>query len=74
MDVATTLDFIRTWPLKDQMELAQEIWDRAAEAGELPDIDAEKIAELNRRLAAADANPQDVISWETIEAHVLRKR
>ena len=44
------------------------------ESGEMPELDNEQIAELQRRLDAADANPNDVVTWETIEAYVRRQR
>jgi putative addiction module component (TIGR02574 family) len=30
--------------------------------------------ELDRRCAASDANPEDVVTWDQIEAHVRRSR
>ncbi|MBU0621530.1 MAG: addiction module protein [Gammaproteobacteria bacterium] len=54
--------------IEDRIDLVKDIWDSVAiEAGLLPPSTAEK-AELDRRLAEDDANPDDTISWETIKA------
>jgi putative addiction module component (TIGR02574 family) len=54
--------------VEDRIDLVKDIWDSVAiEAGLLPPSTAEK-AELDRRLAEDDANPDDTISWETIKA------
>lgn len=54
--------------VEDRIDLVKDIWDSVAiEAGLLPPSPAEK-AELDRRLAEDDANPDDTTSWETIKA------
>jgi putative addiction module component (TIGR02574 family) len=47
----------------------REIWDSIGpEMEQSPVSDAQRI-ELDRRIAALDANPADVILWEVVEAH-----
>lgn len=59
---------IDSMSVEDRIDLVKDIWDSVAiEAGLLPPSPAEK-AELDRRLAEDDANPDDTISWETIKA------
>lgn len=59
---------IDSMSVEDRIDLVKDIWDSVAiEAGLLPPSTAEK-AELDRRLAEDDANPDDTISWETIKA------
>lgn len=54
--------------IEDRIALVKDIWDSVAiEAGLLPPSTAEK-AELDRRLAEDEANPDDTISWEIIKA------
>lgn len=67
---------IDSMSLEDRIELVKDIWDSVAiEAGLIPPSSAEK-AELDRRLAEDDANPDDTIAWETIkeEAQVRWQR
>jgi putative addiction module component (TIGR02574 family) len=56
-----------------RIQLAHELWDSiAAEAGALPLTEAQK-AELDRRLAALDADPSNVVPWEEVEARALAR-
>ncbi len=74
MDLATALKETEAWTVEDQIELAQRIWDRLVDSGWQPELNDEQKAELDRRLAALDANPNDVVTWESIVEHVRRKR
>ena len=59
---------IRGLSVDERIELAEAIWDSVEEDGEGEDCDltdAQK-RELERRLAAYEANPDDVIPWETV--------
>ena len=51
-----------------RLSLIEEIWESIddAEAASISLSDAQE-AELKRRLADADADPDDVISWEEVE-------
>lgn len=54
--------------IEDRLALAQEVWDSvAADMERLPLTDAQR-AELERRVANADANPAEGIPWEVIRA------
>ena len=66
MDLSTVLNEVNTWPVEQQLELVYAVWDRVGESAsdELPD---DIKAELDRRLAAAEAMPDDVVSWEDVE-------
>lgn len=68
MDVATKLAELRSLPVGDRIQLVQAIWDSIA-ADEVPAelSDAQK-ADLGRRLKDLDENPQNVLTWEQIEA------
>ena len=54
--------------VEDRLALAEEIWDSvAAEIERMPLTEAQR-AELERRIAAADANPGAGIPWEVVRA------
>jgi putative addiction module component (TIGR02574 family) len=54
--------------VRERIQLVQEIWDSiAAEVDQLP-ISEEMRGELDRRLAALDADPGKVVPWEDVEA------
>ena len=53
---------------EDRLALVQELWDSiAAEQGPSLLTDAQR-EELHRRVADADANPDDGIPWEQVKA------
>jgi putative addiction module component (TIGR02574 family) len=56
--------------VNERIALVQEIWDSVAiEAGLLPPTPAER-AELDRRIAEDDAEPGNVVKWESIKAEI----
>ena len=60
-------------PRDVRVALVQEIWDTiAAETTHAPLSEAQR-AELERRVADDDANPNDVTPWEQVEAEVLAR-
>jgi putative addiction module component (TIGR02574 family) len=59
--------------VNERIALVQEIWDSVAiEAGLLPPTPAER-AELDRRIAEDDAEPGNVVKWESIKAEALSR-
>jgi putative addiction module component (TIGR02574 family) len=57
----------------ERLQLVQEIWDSLeAEELELPLSDAQK-QELDRHIAALEANPDAVVPWEEVEARALAR-
>lgn len=70
MDLTTTLKEIETWPVDDQLELVQQVWDRLADAGWRPTLTDDQKAELDRRLEALEKNPDEVETWDAIVEHV----
>ncbi|MDD2701568.1 MAG: addiction module protein [Sideroxydans sp.] len=59
---------IDSMSVEDRIALVKDIWDSVAiDAGLQLPSPAEQ-AELDRRLAEDDANPEDTVSWETIKA------
>jgi putative addiction module component (TIGR02574 family) len=74
MDLNTVLMAVDSWPADDRLRLMEEIWDRLVDAGYEPEFTDELQSKLDRRLAALDANPQNVTTWEAIKQHVRRPR
>jgi putative addiction module component (TIGR02574 family) len=57
----------------ERLTLVQQIWDSiAAEAEQAPLTEAQK-QEVDRRLAAHEADPQAAIPWEQVEAEALAR-
>jgi putative addiction module component (TIGR02574 family) len=58
----------------ERLALVQEIWDSIAAAPEgVPLIESQK-GELDRRLADLDANRDNVLTWEEIQARIRGPR
>ena len=56
--------------IEERLALVEELWDSiAAETSAIPLTEAQK-AELERRVAEHDANPDDVVSWDEIRESV----
>ena len=54
--------------VEDRLAVAEQLWDSvAADLERLPLTPAQR-AELERRVAAADANPSEGVPWDTIRA------
>lgn len=54
--------------VEERLALAQQIWDSVAADLEQQSLTPAQRAELERRVAAADANPDEGVSWEVIRA------
>jgi putative addiction module component (TIGR02574 family) len=64
---------IDTLSVEDRLALVQEIWDSIATTpDQLPLTEAQR-CELERRLAAHDADPTNVIPWEEVKARALAR-
>jgi putative addiction module component (TIGR02574 family) len=68
---AQLLSQARQLSVQGQLELVEALWDGIAKRNAVPaPTDAQK-AELNRRLADHEANPDDVVSWSEVKAAAL---
>ena len=74
MDPTTTLQAVQAWPLEDQLELVFRLWDQLVDGGWRPELTEDLKAELDRRLAAYEADPTNVLTWEQVVARVRRPR
>jgi putative addiction module component (TIGR02574 family) len=57
----------------ERLQLVQEIWDSLGPAADLPPLTEAQKQELDRRLAALEANPAAVSPWEEVEARILAR-
>lgn len=73
MDPTTPLQAIRDWPVQDRLELVFRLWDQLIEDGWRPEPDDELAAELDRRLAAHAADPENVRTWQQVLERVRRR-
>ncbi len=73
MDLSTTLAEIASLSVDDRIRLVEAIWDGiVAETGQ-PGVTEAQQRELERRLAAHRAAPQDAIPWEEVKAQALAR-
>ena len=56
--------------LAERILLVEELWDSIAAS--TPITDAQR-AELDRRLADHEANPDDVVSWEEVQSSITAR-
>ncbi|MEO7086285.1 MAG: addiction module protein [Gemmatimonadaceae bacterium] len=72
---AFDFEALRRLPVADRLKLVGDLWDSIAE--ESPDeafpMTPELAAELDRRLADADAHPEGGMPWEEVRANILRR-
>jgi putative addiction module component (TIGR02574 family) len=52
-------------PVADRIQLVEAVWDSLPKETATP-VSAEQRAELNRRLDAYEANPEDVLTWDQV--------
>ncbi|HEY3413795.1 MAG TPA: addiction module protein [Armatimonadota bacterium] len=61
MDVTAVLKEVGTWPVEQRLQLMDAVWDSLDDAGTLPELTDAQRLELDRRIAEADAHPEDGI-------------
>lgn len=68
MSHTETLNAIKSWSVDDRVELVNQIWDSIADDNGVPKINDSLRTELDRRIAAYESDPINVVTWERIEA------
>jgi putative addiction module component (TIGR02574 family) len=59
--------------IEERLNLVEELWDSiAADSAEVPLTEAQR-AELDRRIAEHDANPDDVATWEEVKTSIAER-
>ena len=64
---------VQRWSIAEQLLFVQDVWDGIADSAQAFAPSEEVGRELDRRVTAADAAPQDVLDRQTIERRVRRK-
>lgn len=54
----------------ERIELAEDLWDSVALEAAAQPLKTHEIAEIEKRLAEHQANPQDVVPWSTVKTHL----
>ena len=73
MDPASTLEAVRDWPVDDKLTLVFGLWDQLTGEGWQPEPSDELATELDQRLAAHEADPENVRTWEQVLERVRRQ-
>jgi putative addiction module component (TIGR02574 family) len=73
MDLSATIAEIASLSVEERIRLVEAIWDTIAfEPGQPPMTDAQR-KELERRLAAHIASPNDVVAWEEVKSQAMAR-
>ena len=65
VDVARTIEDLQSQSVDDRVSVVQAVWDSLPEQTAVP-TSAERAAELNRRLDAYEADPDDLPTWDEV--------
>lgn len=59
--------------VEDQLALVEAIWDGIVRNGDAPQPTAALKAQLDQLLAEHDASPDDVLTWDEVEAAAIAR-
>ena len=59
--------------VEERLALVEDLWDSIAEESAATSLTDAQRAELERRLADHEANPNDVIPWEEVKASITAR-
>jgi putative addiction module component (TIGR02574 family) len=68
MDANALLAAANKLPVDDRIRLVQDIWDGIAEEPATFKLSDAQKRELDRRIAAYEADPDNVLTWEEVNA------
>jgi len=74
MDLNTVLAEVQSWPAEDRLRLIEEVWGGLSDEASEFELTEELKDLLDRRLAALDAAPGNVLTWDEVKAYVRRPR
>ena len=74
MDATTILREVSRWPAEEQMRLVETLWDQLLDSGFEPELTEAQKAELDRRIAALEADPSRAIPLEEAKVYLRRRR
>lgn len=64
---------IHRMSVEERLELLDVLLDSLEAEGVAPELSAEQVWELERRLADMEANPADAVDWEEVKAKALSR-
>jgi putative addiction module component (TIGR02574 family) len=73
MDFSSALSAANELSVDDRIRLVEAVWDGIAAEQPQPILTDTQRKELDRRLAEADASPDDVVPWEQVKAAALAR-
>jgi putative addiction module component (TIGR02574 family) len=75
MSAKELIEKMRPMPTAEKRAFVEQIWEEyGEELGQVdPDLTAEQVAELDRRLAEFEKNPRDGIPWEQVKAEMRQR-
>ena len=59
--------------VEERLALVEDLWDSSAEESAATSLTDAQRAELDRRLAEHEANPNDVVPWEDVKASITAR-
>ena len=68
--MSTQLSDILHLSVAERIQLAEDVWDSIAAPPDTPPLTDEQRRELDRRLQAYEANPNEGVSWEELKSIV----
>lgn len=74
MDITATLNEIASLSIEERIHLAQAIWDSLAAGQAYPDLTDAQKQELDARMSAYEAEPDNVMAWEAVKASIRNQR
>ena len=74
MDLRAVLTEVQAWPPDDRLRLIEEVWDGLSDESYESELTEALKDLLDRRSAALDADPGNVVTWDEIKAYVRRPR
>ena len=70
MDIAMTLERITELSIAERIQIVQAILESISIEDSIPDLTDEQKREIDRRISAYEANPEDVMTWDEVKASI----
>ena len=64
---------IHRMSVEERLKLLDLLLDSLDAERAMPELSSAQVAELEQRLADAEANPDDVVGWDEIKVHALAR-
>jgi putative addiction module component (TIGR02574 family) len=73
MEYRDVLREVESWPVGDRIRLLHEVGDGILDRGQEPELGPELKAELDRRIAELDRNPDLGLPWKEAKVRILKR-